>query len=449
MKIESFQEITPKDFPRNGFFDHLQRGTEFYQKNNYGRAIEEFTEAGLSYSFFPVTPVEMATGKAAFRGHLQKMPILNLLYVIQSMQLSGVGILQLQNQKRKFIFLNGNLIRAASDEKKDRIGNYLVRKKTMSPNELDHHAQEARRMKRRIGSYLVMKKLIPQKTLNELLALQTEEIFARSLFWTDGHFFFKEMAVKEHPCVDRPPLKMALNSSIRGFHFKDFRKEIPNNKIIFKPTAHAARDKESILARLDTNDQFVFYLVDGTRNIDQLIQFTGNDEMSVINILYKLCSLGLVRKTKEIREYEDKAFNEIKMILGVMFDIYYIVMNELTEELGNHGKEMIRAAQASLDKEHAAVFRDMALENRESMQINAILKNLSSHFPYAQKRFLFIDAFLELFRKSLAELKKYLGLGLRAKTIKQMKLIIENLERFSINTDLKSYMVKNLKQLIN
>ncbi|THB79939.1 MAG: hypothetical protein D3926_09705 [Desulfobacteraceae bacterium] len=448
MKAENFQEVYLKDFPQNDFFDHLKKGTGFYQKNNFGRAIEEFTEAGLVYSFFPVGS-EWISGKISYKGHIQMIPFLYLLYIIQSKQLSGVGILQYQTQKRKFIFQHGLLVRAASADRKDRIGNYLIRKDAMTAQELDEHDREAKKMRKRIGTYLVSKKLISQKTLNELLALQTEEIYSRAMLWKDGYFFFKEMETKEHPCVNYTPLKMALNSSVRGFHFKDFRKEIPNNKIIFKPTSHAAKDKEKIMNQLDANDQFIFYLVDGTRNIEQLIQFSGNDEMSVINMLYKLCSLGLVRKTKEIREYEDKAFNEVQMILGVLFDIYYIVVNELTEELGKHGREMIRATQSALGEEHGIIFNNIDLENRESMQVNTILKNISVHFPYAQKRYLFIDAFLEVFRNSLAELKKYLGLGLRSKTIRQMKLIIENLERFSINTDLKSYMIKNLRQLIN
>lgn len=447
MKADKFQELSIRHFPASDFFAHLKKGTEFYQKRDYGRAIEEFTEADL---LFPPDPVKVAVvnDKISFKGKIKEVPFLFFQSIIQSGKLSGVGLLQFQDMKRKFIFMNGNLIHTISADQKDRIGNYLVRRKLMAPEELDQHALESRKRKRKIGSWLVLNKMINEMTLKELLAIQTTEIFSNCLFWEDGYFFFMEMKVNEPPSINHPPLKMALSSSVRGFHFKDFRKEIPNNKIIFKPAPHAVKNKEQILKKLDTNDQFIFFLVDGTRNIDQLIQFSGNDEMTVINILYKLCSLGLVRKTKEIREYEDKVFNEVRMILGVLFDIYFIVSKELNEELGNHGKEIINKVQSLLPVEHAAIFSNIALENQEEMKLNTIFKNISFNFPYPQKRFLFIDAFLEVFRNSLTELNKFLGIGLRKKTIEQMKLIIENLERFSINTDLKSYMVKNLKQLI-
>ncbi len=241
---------------------------------------------------------------------------------------------------------------------------------------------------------------------------------------------------------------MAWNAAHRFFNFKDFRKEIPDNRIIFKPTRYAEKEKDQILSTLDANDQFIFFLVDGTRNIEQLIKFSGSDEISVINILFKLSSMGLIRRTRDVRQYEDQEFEEVQMTLRVLFDIYHLVYSELTEELGRYGVEMIKNIKKELKKEHAAVFEGISLDTPETMKEQTILKNIANYFPYKEKRFVFVDAFLELFKKCLEELHRYLGIGLRKKTIQRMKTIVENLERFSINSQLKSYMMDNLVKLI-
>ena len=51
MKSSDFQKLTRDDFPKNEFFEHLERGTDYYQKSHSTRSIEELVAAGvLRYS---------------------------------------------------------------------------------------------------------------------------------------------------------------------------------------------------------------------------------------------------------------------------------------------------------------------------------------------------------------------------------------------------------------
>ena len=448
MKSSDFYELGADHFSNNDYFIHLKNGTEFYQKRNYSRALEEFTAAGL-IEFVNHIGLKSGPDGITFKGHIAKTPLLFLLYAIYENKVSGVGILKTKDgQDKKMILKNGNIIRVTSSEKKNRIGHFLVASDLLTELELSIYESEAKKQNIRIGTLLVKKNLISRKNLHELLALQTEENFSRALFKKDGTFFFKQTDIKEKPPVTFPPLKMAWNTVHRCFNFDDFRKEIPDNRIIFKRTRYAEKEKDKILSTLDTNDQFIFFLVDGTRNIEQLMNFSGSDEISVINILFKLSSMGLIRKTRDVRQYEDQEFEEVQMTLGVLFDIYHLVYGELTEELGRYGMEMIKETKQKLKKEHALVFEGISLDAPETMNEKTILKNISNNFPFKEKRYIFVDAFLELFKKSLEELNRYLGVGLRKKTVQRMETIVENLERFSINSELKSYMMDNLVKLI-
>ncbi len=447
MKNSDFQKLTRDSFPKNDFFKHIETGTEFYKKFNYRRSIEELAAAGV-LSYAEPIKLKKIKGKVAFRGDFEQIPFLFMLYVISMSKLSGVSIVKSATKERKYVFKNGNIIRIAAAEKKDRIGEYIIRRKILTPKVLNLQLKELKKRGKRLGSWLVEKKYIKEKTLIELLSLQIEERFSDSMSWDSGHFFFKEMNVTETGPIEYSPVKLAWIAIHRGFNFDDFRKEIPNNKVIFEPVLPNENEKEKSLKKLDANYQFIFYLIDGTRNIDQLIQFSRNNESSTINILYKLCSFGLVRKTELTDESEDKAYNEVKMIIGVLFDIYHIVITELTDELGAHGKTLMQETQSNLKKIYKKTFDGIALEKPDQLKIDIVLKNISRSFPFPEKRFSFIDAFLSVYKNSLNKLNIELGVGLRAKTIKKMQVIVADMERFAMDTELKSYMMKNLKKLI-
>ena len=447
MKSSDFQKLTRDSFPKNKFFRHLKKGTEFYQKFNYRRSIEELAAAGVLNYSEPVN-FKKINGKIAFRGNFEQVPFLFMLYAISMGKLSGVSILKSHDKERKYVFKKGNIIRIAAAEKKDRIGEYILRRKILTSKQLKIQLEELKIKKKRLGTWLVEKKYMKEKTLTELLSLQIEERFSDSLFWEKGEFFFKEMVVNEISPVEYSPVKLAWIAIHRGFNFDDFRKEIPSNKVVFESVLNKKEDKDKSLKKLDANYQFVFFLIDGTRNIDQLIQFSRNNEHSVVNILYKLASFGLIRKSETLDESEDQVYNEVKMIIGVLFDIYHIVMKELTDELGAHGKTLMKETQSSLKKIYSLTFNKISLDEPRGLKIDIVLKNISQSFPFPEKRFSFVDAFLEVYKTSLEKLREELGVGLRDKTIKKMQVIIGDMERFAIETELKSYMMKNLKQLI-
>ena len=223
MKSSDFQKLTRDSFPNNNFFRHLEKGTEFYQKFNYRRSIEELAAAGVINYSEPVN-FKKVKGNIAFRGNFEQVPFLFMLYAISIGELSGVSILKSHDKERKYVFKNGNIIRIAAAEKKDRIGEYIIRRKILTSKQLQIQLEELKIKKKRLGAWLVEKKYMKERTLTELLSLQIEERFSDSLFWEKGEFFFKEMVVNEISPVEYSPVKLAWVAIHRGFNFDDFRK---------------------------------------------------------------------------------------------------------------------------------------------------------------------------------------------------------------------------------
>ncbi len=288
--------------------------------------------------------MEKIDGRICYGSLLEKVPFLFLLYLIYINRITGIGVVKTDGISKNLVFSKGLLVSAATTRKEERLGNFVLRRRNgnvVTPETLEQLAKEARKQGKRLGSYLVERRLLSPKALQELLALQVEEILSDTFFWKKGRFYFLEKSISGEELVNYAPLKIALIAAQRRFRFTRFRKETPDNKIVFRPSPYAEKEKEEIMERLNANEQFILSLTDGTRNIDQLIKFSGADEVSVLNILYRLSVMGLVRRTKEVGEYEDKEFMEMSQILKMLFEVFNVITSELFYELGLQGKEMI------------------------------------------------------------------------------------------------------------
>jgi hypothetical protein len=440
------QILKKNAFPPHPFFNHLLKGTEFYQSSNFERAAEEWAAANwIEYD----EPIELKRldGRIFCGGHIHETPFLFFLYAIFTNQVSGVGAIKTNGVAKNLIFNNGRLVRAGTTRREERIGNYILKRSNFTADKMSMMIDNAREQGQRIGRYLVERGLLAEETLSEILSLQVEEIISDIFFWQAGHFYFLEKQIIRDNVVNYDPLHIARIAAQREFNFKDFRNKIPSNKIIFRASPYAEGKKEAILKGLNVNHQFIFSLIDGARNIEQLIKFSGTDEVSVIQILYQLNAAGLIRQTREVAEYEDKEFTEISKVLEVLFEVYTIIYAQIHAELGGFAKEIVRHSRADLTNSYSNFFANIPLDTPESLNINVILRNIARCYPGLNEKTRFIDAFAALFSNLIAELENYLGRPLAAKTTKRIRLRSLNILRFAKETDLKLRLLGVLNRI--
>ena len=435
------------DFPSNVFFKHLQKGTEYYQNHDFGRAIEEWRAAARLRFSEPVylRPIE---GRVFFGSMIQELPFLFFLYAIYTNKVTGVGLMKHEGEAKKFAFTKGVVVFAATTQKESRIGNFVLKKKNLAPEQMEQLVGEAKRKGEKLGKHLVKRGLISSKVLQEILTLQVQEILGDSLFTKKGHFYFAEKPLAEEIIVKYSPLQCGLISAQRGFNFARFRKEIPSNTVVFRPSPYVEEDKEKIIEKLNANEEFVLSIIDGVRNIDQIGKFSGTDEVSLMNILFRLSAMGLIRKTKEVGEYEDKEFKEISRLLKVFFEIYHIITADLFREMGKRGKEVIVKAHRNLKADYQVVFVDVPLDKPDELDINPFFRNMASYFPSPKQRTVFMDAFHGLYVNILDELVRFLGMGLTKEAVTKINIMKADLQTFSLASPMKNRSLEILEMIV-
>jgi hypothetical protein len=433
-------------FPSHSFFDHLLRGTEYYRLRNFERAAEEWGAAGwLNYE----TPINIRRNKDRIflGGFISEVPFLFFLYAVYANKVNGVGAIKANGISKNLIFQEGRLIRAATNRQEERIGNIIVQRERLAPATLDMLVNDATVQGKKIGQYLVEKGMLSLDALQEILSLQMEQILVDIILWQRGYFYFLERPIGKELIVNYDPLNLARVATDKGLSLEEFRSKIPNRKLIFRPSPYAETRQEKIQQQLTDTNKFIFSLIDGTRNIEQLARFSGIDENSVIETLHQLNAAGMIRQSQEIIEYEDKQYNEISNILETLLEIYSYLLHLLVAELGRRSRDVVQRALITLNKRHRAMFEDIPLENPDRVRKEMVLKNMAYYYPESAQRYLFIEAFCELIGNLRAEIHRYLGGKFASDATVKIQTEIKNIERYAKETAMRSHLLETFDRL--
>ena len=95
-------------FPAHSFFDHLLRGTEYFQGREFERAAEEWGAAGwLNY----LTPINLKRhgGRIFCGGYIHEVPFLFFLYAVYTNKADGIGAIKTDGICKNLVFNQGRL----------------------------------------------------------------------------------------------------------------------------------------------------------------------------------------------------------------------------------------------------------------------------------------------------------------------------------------------------
>ena len=444
---KDYQPLRSTDFPHSDFFLHLTKGTTFFHSKEYEKAITEWQEATKLRPDFKEMTV-LSEG-ASFRSSLGDVPLVGLLYTLFSTAHTGVATVHGAHANKEILLKEGWIVFARTTKSEESLGNVLIQRDRISSSNLERLVTRAKEHGVKLGTVLVKAGLLNGKELLELLDFQVKEILADLFTWKEGEFNFEKQTVgEEDVVVSYTPLDMALFAARRALDFASFRRMIPSNKIIFRVPPYIERDKEKAVEGLDANERFIFSLIDGNRNIDQLIRFSGDDEISIINTLYRLVLMGLIKKSRDIGTYEDKEYGEVTRFLGTFLELFRLVLDDLKRELGARATGVVKKAMKQLSKDYGKLFDGIEMAKDLALDANKILKNISLGYPDPSNRLIFIDGFYALINNILQEMVSLLGMPLTKRVIADIGKVRWDIYRFYTDSPMKRKVLKALDKIV-
>ncbi|MEO0184802.1 MAG: DUF4388 domain-containing protein, partial [candidate division WOR-3 bacterium] len=212
---------------------------------------------------------------------------------------------------------DGRIIYATLLNRKDRLGDILVRKQIIDESILKSALEEQRRTNKRVGEILVEKGHITKEILESELANQIAETIFTMLTWETGYFNFEAdlLPGNEEFLVQLSPQELLLEGARRIDEWRKIEKRLPPFETLL------AVKKDYAGVPLTDEEEKVLKLIDGNRTIDDVLKLSEFDFFETCRTIYGLISAGIVEKPEKT-ELARKTVGDITEYRNLGFAFY-------------------------------------------------------------------------------------------------------------------------------
>ncbi len=304
------------------------------------------------------------------RGELKGFSFAGIINLINEERKTGELVLNNGKTTSTIFFRNGQIVFSTGGLSKTmRLGNLLKDNDLITTGELVLYLDKAKSLNKRLGEVLVQDKVISRETLNKSLHLQTNEILHGLFLWEEGRFEFKEgLDGLYGDIIFKLDPKQIVIESKKWSKLKQF---IPNEHVIFQVQREISKNTTG----LKPEELRLVFLIDGKRDVKDLIEKTGYPRYLVYSTLYKLVKAGVIthRKVKIVQEEIDVGdlIDKFKLFINII----KLIMEELREELGKGANKILEQCKKELDSTSQIFLEYFSSSGslEESVQINEYL----------------------------------------------------------------------------
>jgi tetratricopeptide (TPR) repeat protein len=233
----------------------------------------------------------------AIRGSLKEASVPDVLQLLALGQKTGcLSIIDRSNIAHVY-FDRGNICYASIVNRRDRLGDILVKSGKISQEQLDRAIQaQARRRDKRLGELLIEQGSITREDLEHFMRVQIEEAVYFLFTWTQGTFNFEADVVPEQQdmLLSINPQSLLLEGARRVDEWSLIAKKIPSLNLVFTVDWDRLR---TALEELTDEQKRIVPLLDGRRDVARVIEDSGLGEFEVGKALYGLITAGLAHRT--------------------------------------------------------------------------------------------------------------------------------------------------------
>lgn len=258
----------------------------------------------------------------AIKGSLREASLPDVLQLLSMGQKTGCLSVADRSNFGTIYFSKGRISYASIVNRRDRLGDILVKNGLITQQELDTaiHAQTRQRDKR-LGELLIEQKILSREELHRYIRLQIEEAVYFLFTWMQGTFSFEADVLPDERdfLVSINPESLLLEGARRVDEWSLIEKKIPSFDIIFEldRSKLAASDAE-----LTMEQEQLVPLIDGRRDVASIVDESGLGEFEVGKSLYGLATAGFlhrVGKSKASDAVVHEARVEEHRNLGIAF----------------------------------------------------------------------------------------------------------------------------------
>jgi hypothetical protein len=182
---------------------------------------------------------------SSLAGNLVTMPLPDVLQWIGTGRKTGTLHLTRRSAEKRLFFREGHLISSWSNHPRDRLGQFLLRDRRLTEQQLFEALLRQEREGRLLGVILVEDGALTATELRRLLQIKAEESIYDVFLWAEGKFDFRENDLPDEIAVhiDLNVTELVLEGIRRVDDWTRIRRTLPHDRVRFhvlEPQEHTA-----------------------------------------------------------------------------------------------------------------------------------------------------------------------------------------------------------------
>jgi tetratricopeptide (TPR) repeat protein len=230
----------------------------------------------------------------AIRGNLSEVGLPDVLQLLAMGGKSGCLSVADRSHFGYIYFDKGRICYASIVNRRDRLGDLLVKNQVLTPEELSAALEEqGKRPDRRIGEILIARGDLRRDQLEVFIRLQIEEAVYFLFTWSQGTFSFEPDQRPEEGLIQVSinPENLLLEGARRVDEWSLIEKKIPSLDLVF--AVDESRETSEDLSLTEEQKKMI-PLLDGLHSVAEIIEELGMVEFEGGKALFGLIQAGLV-----------------------------------------------------------------------------------------------------------------------------------------------------------
>jgi hypothetical protein len=290
--------------------------------------------------------VKVETKKAGLTGNLRTVPLSDLLQLISTSGKTGMLLISQADKKRQIYFMKGNIICASAFGGEDELlGNLILTQKKISKADLDRALSLQKLTRKRLGNLLQEMGLLSREELVKFLRYQVEEIVYNLFGWSSGEFTFYdgETPPSEQITTQLNTMNVIMEGTRRIDEWVQIQQILPADDVTLMMSKNPKIKSNTVT--MTVGELQLLPLIDGDRNVSELLQVSPLSEFYTRKALFNLVSSGLVEVGEKKQICKEKVSEEqllLYLIIKLYSQSYQTIERIASRKLGEGARKILK-----------------------------------------------------------------------------------------------------------
>lgn len=342
-------------------------------------------------------------------GNLANLFVPDILSFLNTIRKTGRSDFFQGYQEVNIYWKNGEIVFATSNRPEDSLGKFLLRNGKITKQQYEE-SQKYLKPGQKHGKLLVKLGFITPKDLWWGVKEQVLEIIFQTFSWKEGKFLFfetDEESFHQRIFLDLNTTNIIMEGVRRLDEWKVIKEKIPDLEVVFQ---RVPQDKEYIKnLNLNETEKKALNLIDGKKNVSEIIQLLNLSEFETHKILYSLNVAQLitqVSRSQEIKiDEEDKP--HLLKIAGRYNLLFQRIFEDLAKSIGDAEAQITMNKILKQNPLSNELFQDTIFDSTGKFDENSLIANISE-LPYGERLQVLDDTLNTILSYLLFEVSQHL-----------------------------------------